>query len=72
MRHSAILKTFANMRAFLCVGIGLALVSFFLHTPHEALHPVKALKTIDWVGAAIFVASLTGFLVAISWVRARR
>ena len=53
-------------------GIGLVLTTFFLNThykPEEG--PSKSLKKVDWGGAAIFVASLTSFFVAISWVRPR-
>ena len=49
-------------------GIGLVLTTFFLNThykPEEG--PSRSLKKVDWGGAAIFVASLTSFLVSISW-----
>lgn len=50
-------------------GIGLVLTTFFLNTHYKPEERAsKSLKNVDWGGAAIFVASLTSFLVAISWV----
>lgn len=49
------------------VGIGFALNLFFLRTSHTGLAPLKALAHVDWAGASLFVASLTSFLVALSW-----
>ncbi|KAK5731324.1 hypothetical protein LTR15_001263 [Elasticomyces elasticus] len=49
-------------------GMGVVLVGFFLRTPHQGLHTLHAIKSVDWVGAAVFSASLSSFLVAISWV----
>ncbi|KAK3615804.1 hypothetical protein LTR56_026367 [Elasticomyces elasticus] len=48
-------------------GIGVVLIGFFMRTPHKGLHTLHAIKSVDWVGAAIFSASLSSFLVAISW-----
>ncbi|KAK3615167.1 hypothetical protein LTR56_024494 [Elasticomyces elasticus] len=48
-------------------GMGVVLVGVFLRTPHQGLHTLHAIKSVDWVGAAVFSASLSSFLVAISW-----
>lgn len=50
------------------IGISFTLISFCLRTPHRSLHPLKALRNVDWLGAIVFVGSLTSFLIALSWV----
>lgn len=53
-------------------GVSLILITFCLRTPHQTACPTQALKKVDWIGAVLFVAALTSFLVSISWVRDRR
>ncbi|KAK5690109.1 hypothetical protein LTR17_026061 [Elasticomyces elasticus] len=48
-------------------GIGVVLIGFFMRTPHKGLRTLHAIKSVDRVGAAVFSASLSSFLVAISW-----
>jgi hypothetical protein len=48
-------------------GLSFILVGFFFKTPHRSLHPSVALKSLDWPGTILFVASLTSLLIALSW-----
>ncbi|KAK5681975.1 hypothetical protein LTS10_006510 [Elasticomyces elasticus] len=50
-------------------GIGVVLIGLFMRTPHKGLHTLHAIKSVERVGAAVFSASLSSFLVAISWNR---
>lgn len=51
------------------VALSLVLIAAFLKTSHVTLHPAKAIKQTDLVGAVLFVASLTSLLMALSWVK---
>ncbi|KAK4889193.1 hypothetical protein LTR27_011951 [Elasticomyces elasticus] len=48
-------------------GMGVVLIGFFMRTPHKGLHTLHAIKSVDWLATAVFSASLSSFLVAISW-----
>lgn len=65
--------TYVTWRWIFCIclplaGISIVLTALFLRTPRKQAHPAKAVKNFDWGGAALFVASFTSLLIAISWV----
>lgn len=49
-------------------GIALILIPAFLKDPFKRLPIGKELKRVDWIGAFLFIASITGLLIPISWV----
>ncbi|GAB7338135.1 hypothetical protein MBLNU457_4490t1 [Dothideomycetes sp. NU457] len=49
-------------------GLAFLLTILFLEIPHHASKDIrKGLLLVDWFGAFLFAASLTSFLIAISW-----
>jgi ABC-type antimicrobial peptide transport system permease subunit len=53
-------------------GIALFLIPVTLKVPYETPPIVSGLKKVDWVGTVMFIASVTGFLIPISWVSCTR
>jgi hypothetical protein len=49
------------------VGIATILVVFFLKLHFKSTSLLSKLGRVDWVGIFLFVASLTGFLIPITW-----
>lgn len=54
------------MNVPLC-GIALLLIPLTLKVPYKAPQILRELKEVDWVGTVLFIASVTGFLIPISW-----
>ncbi|KAK7545625.1 major facilitator superfamily domain-containing protein [Phyllosticta citricarpa] len=49
------------------IGIGAPLVLLFLNLHHRPSDLIDRLKSIDWIGIVVFVASATGFLIPVTW-----
>jgi hypothetical protein len=49
------------------VGIATILVVFFLKFHFKSASLLSKLRRADWIGIILFVASLTGFLILITW-----
>lgn len=49
-------------------GIALLLIPLTLKVPYKAPQILRELKEVDWVGMVLFIASVTGLLIPISWV----
>jgi hypothetical protein len=49
-------------------GIALILIPVFLKDPFKRLPIGKQLRHVDWIGAFLFISSITGLLIPISWV----
>ena len=43
------------------------MIAIFLHLNHRTSSLVAKLRRIDWIGMVLFIASMTGFLIPISW-----
>ena len=50
------------------VVVGFVFVPIFLRLKFKPEHLVTKLKKVDWLGAFLFVASSTSFLIPITWV----
>jgi len=49
-------------------GIAFVVIPIFLQLHYKVGSLAEKLKQIDWVGTVIFVASVTSFLIPITWV----
>ena len=50
------------------VGVGFICVPIFLRLKFKTEHLAAKLKRVDWLGAFLFVASMTSFLIPVTWV----
>jgi Fungal trichothecene efflux pump (TRI12) len=49
------------------VGIGALLVIVFLNLRFKPTSLLSKLQRVDWIGIVLFTASLTGFLIPVTW-----
>lgn len=49
------------------IGLGTVLITFFLKLNQRHGAFLTKLKQVDWIGMALFLASLTGFLIPVTW-----
>ena len=49
------------------IGVGGALVALFLRLNYPTSAFAEKLRRVDWIGAFLFIASLTGFLIPLTW-----
>jgi MFS family permease len=49
------------------IGVGAVLVVLFLKLNHQTSAFTAKLRRVDWVGSFLFISSLTGFLIPLTW-----
>jgi MFS family permease len=49
------------------IGVGTLMIVFFLTLNYKTSAFMSKLARVDWVGAVVFIAAATGFLLPITW-----
>lgn len=49
------------------IGIGGVMITFFLMLNYKTSSFLAKLRRVDWVGMVLFLGSMTGFLIPITW-----
>jgi hypothetical protein len=49
------------------IGVGGALIALFLRLNHKTSTFADKLRRVDWIGGVMFIGSMTGFLIGLSW-----
>jgi MFS family permease len=49
------------------IGVGSVLIALFLRLNHNTTAFTQKLRRVDWIGAILFIAALTGFLIPLTW-----
>jgi MFS family permease len=49
------------------IGVGSVMIALFLSLNYKTSTFIDKIRRIDWIGTVLFVGSLTGFLIGLSW-----
>jgi MFS family permease len=49
------------------IGLGSLLIILFLHLNYKTTAFAEKLRRVDWIGTVLFIASLCGFLIPLTW-----
>jgi MFS family permease len=49
------------------IGVGAAMIIFFLTLNYKTSAFMTKLARVDWIGAVVFIAAATGFLLPVTW-----